>query len=138
MIEEEEPLMQPSGLVKSWEGWRKEMTKWVQEEQERSDDDDEMANKVYGDKWLKWLPHSLDLWFAGWKERDIDEQMWWVRRQQAYTEEAQLMELLADEEWDEDKIPDDVELEGLGDDLKDYLFIFCHMFNTLLTAFHPY
>lgn len=53
--------MQLSGLVKSREGWRKEMTKYVQEEQEHSDDDDELANKVYGDKWLKWLPHSLDL-----------------------------------------------------------------------------
>ena len=116
MIEDEEPLMQPSGLVKSREGWRKEMGKWVQEEQERSDDDDELANKAYGHRRSKWLPRSLDLLFAGRKESDIDEQMRRVRRQQAYTEEARLMELLADEEGDENKIPDDGELEGSGDD----------------------
>ena len=31
-------------------------------------------------------------------------------------QKAWLMELLADEERDEEKIPDDGELEGLGDD----------------------
>ncbi|KAF8221706.1 hypothetical protein L208DRAFT_1382148 [Tricholoma matsutake] len=56
------------GLVRSCEGWQKEMAKWVEEEQ------------------------------------------------QAYTEEAQLMELLADEEADEDRIPDDGESEKSGDD----------------------
>jgi hypothetical protein len=30
-----------SGTVKSWEGWRKEMAKWVQEEQARLDSDDD-------------------------------------------------------------------------------------------------
>ena len=118
-IEEQskQPLASESGLVKSREGWRKEMAKWVQEEQERSDDDsDELANKAYGHKRSKWLPRSLDLLFAGRKEADVDQQMQRVRRQQAYTEEARLMELLADEEGDEDKILDDGELEGLGDD----------------------
>ena len=38
------------------------------------------------------------------------------RRKQAYTEEARLMELLADEEADEERVPDDGELEGSGDD----------------------
>ena len=33
----------------------------------------------------------------------------------AYTEEAHLMELLADEEEDHERIPDDGELEGSGD-----------------------
>ena len=40
----------------------------------------------------------------------------WLCRQQAHTEEARLMELLADEEADEEGIPDDGELEGSGDD----------------------
>jgi len=35
-----------------------------------------------------------------------------------YSEEAQLMELLADEEADENPIPDDGELEGSGDDFE--------------------
>ncbi|KAF8964926.1 ribonuclease H-like domain-containing protein [Flammula alnicola] len=115
--EDEEPSKCPSGLVKSREGWRKEMAKWVQEEQERSDDDnDELANRVYGHKRSKWLPRSLDLLFAGRKETDIDQQMRRIRRQQAYMEEARLMELLVDEEADEERIPDDGELEGSGDD----------------------
>ena len=41
-----------------------------------------------------------------------------LRRQQAHTEEAQLMELLADKEADEEGIPDDGELEGSGDDFE--------------------
>ncbi|KAF8226396.1 hypothetical protein L208DRAFT_1425078 [Tricholoma matsutake] len=95
-----------SALVKSCEGWRKEMVKWKQEEQARSDnsDEEELWNVTY------------ELLFAGCKESDIDEQLRCVCRQQAYTEEAQLMELLADEEADEDRIPDDGELDGSGDD----------------------
>ena len=46
----------------------------------------------------------------------MDEQLRRVRRREAYTEEARLMELLADEEADEDRLPDDGELEGSGDD----------------------
>ena len=49
---------------------------------------------------------------------DIEQQMQQIRRQQAYTQEAQLMELLADEELDEHRIPDDGKLEGLGDDFE--------------------
>jgi hypothetical protein len=58
----------------------------------------------------------LELLFAGRKESDVDKQLWQTCRQQAYTEEAWLMELLADEEADEERIPDDGELEGSGDD----------------------
>ena len=43
--------------------------------------------------------------------------VWW----QAYTEEAQLLELLADEEVDEERIPDAGELEGSGDDFDGWL-----------------
>ena len=50
------------------------------------------------------------------QETDVDVQLRWVRRQTAYTEEARLMELLADEEADVTAIPDDGELEGSGDD----------------------
>jgi hypothetical protein len=106
-------------LVKSREGWRKEMGRWVQEEQGRSGDPDkneELLNIAYGCQCSKWLPRSLELLFAGRKESDINEQLRWTRRQQAYTEEARLMELLADEEADEKRIPDDRELEGSGDD----------------------
>jgi hypothetical protein len=110
-----------SGLVKSREGWRKEMAKWVQEEQARSDDvdsdeEEQLQNITYGRQRSKWLPRSLELLFAGRKESDVDEQLRRTRRRQAYTEEARLMELLADEEADEDRIPDDGELDGSGDD----------------------
>lgn len=45
----------------------------------------------------------------------IEKQMERVRREQAYTEEGRLMELLVDEAEGE-AIPDDSELEGSGDD----------------------
>ncbi|GLB45578.1 putative protein of unknown function (DUF 659) [Lyophyllum shimeji] len=111
------PAKPQSGLVKSRAAWRKEMAKWVQEEQDRSEDDgDDLADITYGRQRSKWLPRSLDLLFAGRKETDIDERVRRIRRQQAYTEEVRLMELLADEEADEERIPDDGELEGSGDD----------------------
>ena len=115
---EEEPghgKTQP-GVVKSREGWWKEMKKWVEEERDQSDDDGELADIAYGHQWSKWLPQSLDLLFAGRKVTDIDEQLRKAWRRQAYTQEAQLMELLADEEADEERMPDDGELEGSGDD----------------------
>ena len=49
---------------------------------------------------MKWLLRSLELLFAGWKESDVDEQLRWTRQWNAYTEEARLIELLADEEAD--------------------------------------
>lgn len=57
---------------------------------------------------------SLDLSSAGTKETDVqvDQQMRQIRRQQAYTEEARLMELSAEE--------GDGELEGSGDDFDGY------------------
>jgi hypothetical protein len=107
-------------LVKSRAGWRKEMARWVQEEQARIDDSDsdgeELGTAMYGRQRSKWLPRSLELLFGGQKEVDVDEQLRRVRRRQAYTEEARLMELLADEEADEERVPDDGELEGSGDD----------------------
>ena len=115
---EEEPghgKTQP-GVVKSREGWRKEMKKWVEEERDQSDDDGELADIAYGRQRSKWLPRSLDLLFGGRKVTDIDEQLRKARRRQAYTQEARLMELLADEEADEERMPDDGELEGSGDD----------------------
>jgi hypothetical protein len=116
----EEVLLKPqSALVKSREGWRKEMAKWIREEQEKSDEsDEELANVTYGRQRSKWLPRSLNLLFAGRKEIDIDEQLRRNRRKQGYTEEARLMELLADEEADEESVPDDGELEGSGDDFE--------------------
>ncbi|KAF8871332.1 hypothetical protein CPB84DRAFT_1754067 [Gymnopilus junonius] len=114
-----------SGMVKSREGWQKEMAKWVQKQGEHtdngtdSDDDDDVLSMVmYGHGRSKWLLWSLDLLFGGWKELSIDEQTRWSRRQNAYMEEARLMELLADEEADENPVPDDGELEGLGNDFE--------------------
>ena len=96
------------------------MMKWVEEEQARSDDSDGegLGNVMYGRQRSKWLPRSLELLFGGRKETDVDEQMKRVRRRQAYTEEARLMELLADKEADEERMPDDGELEGSGDDFE--------------------
>jgi hypothetical protein len=120
----EELSVSQSGLVKSCEGWRKEMAKWVQEEQARSelsdsvddsDEEEQLWNVTYGQQRSKWLPRSLKLLFTGCKESEINEQLRHTCRQQAYTEEARLMELWADEEADEDRIPDDGELDGSGD-----------------------
>jgi hypothetical protein len=71
---------------------------------------------TYGHQQSKWLPRSLELLFAGRKETDVDKQLRCIRRRQAYTEEAWLMELLVDEEADEERVPDDGELEGSGND----------------------
>jgi len=46
----------------------------------------------------------------------IDEQLRRAWEWQAYTQEAQLIELLADEEVDEERMPDNKELEGLDND----------------------
>ena len=105
-----------SGLVKFCAAWQNEMAKWVQEEQDQSEDeDDNLADVMHGCQCSKWLLQLLDLLFGGWKETDIDKQVRWIQRQQAYMEEAHLMELLADEEVNQDRIPDDGELEGSGD-----------------------
>jgi len=112
------PKARPGRLVKSRVGWRTEMAKWVQEEQARSDDsgDDDLADVTYGCQRSKWLPRSLDLLFGSQKETSIDEQLRRAHWRQAFTEEARLMELLVAEELDEERIPDDGELEGSGDD----------------------
>jgi hypothetical protein len=60
----------------------------------------------------------LELLFAGWKESDLNEQLRWTRQRNAYTEEARLMELLADEEADEERTLDDGELKGSGDNFE--------------------
>ncbi|KAF8878171.1 ribonuclease H-like domain-containing protein [Gymnopilus junonius] len=110
-----------SGLVKTQAGWRKEMSKWVQKEREEDLDLDStiaesVANAVYGRNRSRWLPRSLELLFGGRKEIDKDEQRRRDHRRTAYTEEARLMELLANEEADEERIPDDGELEGSGNE----------------------
>ena len=64
-----------TGVVKSCEGCRKEMKKWVEEERDRSDDDGELADVAYGHQQSKWLPQSLDLLFGGRKVTDIDVQL---------------------------------------------------------------
>ena len=94
-----------------------------EEEQAQSDDSDGegLGNVMYGRQQSKWLPRSLELLFGDQKEVDVDEQLRRVRWREAYTEEARLMELLADEEADEDRVPDDGELEGSGDDFNGWV-----------------
>ena len=115
--DEGEPAEHQTGLIKSHEGWWKEMAKWIEEERAQSDeDDDKVADAMYGHQCSTWLPHLLDLLFGGHKETDIIVQARQICRQQAYTEEAWLMELLMDEEADDERIPDDGELVGSSDD----------------------
>ena len=94
------------------------MSKWVQEEQVCSNDSDfdgeELGNATYGCQWSKWLPRSLELLFGGQKEVAMDEQLRQAAQWQTYTEEAHLIELLADKEVDEERIPDAGELERSG------------------------
>ena len=114
---EEEPVLKPqSGLVKLGAGWCKEIAKWVQDEQVRSDDSDsdDLGDAATRHQHSKWLPRSLALLFGGEKERSTDEQARRACRLQAYTKEVRLMELLVNEELDEERIPDDRELEGSG------------------------
>lgn len=116
----------PSGLIKSREKWRQELAKWIHDERAQESDTDDEQEERTGTFDIpqnqprrggaKWLPRSLDLLFGGRKEADIDVQMRRIRRQTAYTEEARLMELLAAEEADGERVPDDGELEGSGDD----------------------
>ncbi|KAF8164788.1 ribonuclease H-like domain-containing protein [Crassisporium funariophilum] len=126
--EEEAVSKTRSGLVRSRDGWQKEMAKWVQKEQKRSDrsdegeddnsDDNMLQDAMYGRQRSKWLPRSLDLLFGGRKESDVDEHLRRSNRRQAYSEEARLMELLANEAEDAEIIPDDGELEGSGDNFE--------------------
>ena len=91
------------------------MSLWIQKERKQDTEfDEEMANTTYGHRRSKCLPRSLDLLFGSQKETDIDERMRQSQRWQVYTVETQLMELLVDEEADEERIPDDGELEGSG------------------------
>ena len=55
--------------------------------------------------------------------QSTDEQTRRARQRQVYMEEARLMELLMDEELDEERIPDEGELEGSGDDFGIRLFL---------------
>ncbi|KAG6863576.1 hypothetical protein C0991_004943 [Blastosporella zonata] len=104
-----------SKLIKSRSGWRTAMAQWI--EKERADSDNEVDEPIMAPqrRHAKWLPRSLELLFLGRKDTDIDEQMRRIQRNTAYTEEAWLMELVAAEEADEDRIPDNGELEGSGD-----------------------
>ena len=88
---------------------------------EADSDNKELGNAMYGCQQSKWLPRSLELLFGGQKEVDMDEQWKQASRQQVYTEEACLMELLVDKEADKERIPDAGELEGLGDDFDGWL-----------------
>ena len=64
-------------LVKSHAAWQKEMAKWVQGEQVRSDylDDDDLGGVTYRHQRSKWLPRSLELLFGGLVDEELDEEM---------------------------------------------------------------
>ncbi|KAG6825479.1 hypothetical protein H0H93_000637 [Arthromyces matolae] len=110
------PGINRSKLIKSRSGWRTAMAQWNEKERANSDDEEDEPITAPQRRRAKWLPRSLELLFSGRKETDIDEQMRRIQRKTAYTEEARLMELVAAEEADEDRIPDDGELEGSGDE----------------------
>jgi hypothetical protein len=80
----------------------------------------------------KRLPQSLDFLSAGQKEVNIDMQLSWMHWQRAYTAEARLMGLLADKEVNKDRVPDDSELEGSGDDF-DGWYVHLHAHSILIT-----
>ena len=65
---------------------------------------------------LKVFPTFTELLFRDRNETYIDEPVRRMQRHQACTEEGRLMELLADEEAGEERVPDDGELEGSGVD----------------------
>ncbi|KAL0564419.1 hypothetical protein V5O48_017626 [Marasmius crinis-equi] len=105
-------------LIRSRQGWREEMVRWIKEEQERDSGDEaeeEARNVAYGgQRRLKWLPQSLELLFGDAPQPELDDHARVLRRRTAYTEEARQLELLAQEE--EDPILDDGAIEGSDDD----------------------
>ena len=71
--EEDGELRPRPQLVKTREGWRKEMVKWVQDEcvcNNLDSGDEELGNAMYVRQQSKWLPRSLELLmlFGGRKE----------------------------------------------------------------------
>ncbi|KAL0566914.1 hypothetical protein V5O48_015079 [Marasmius crinis-equi] len=104
--------------IRTKQGWREEMVKWIKEERERDSSDEaeqEARNTAYGgQRRSKWLPRSLELLFGDAPQPEVDDQSRVIRRRTAYTEEARQLELLAQEE--EVPILDDSELEGSDND----------------------
>ena len=96
-----------SFLITNSAAWRREMAKWVQDEQDSDDSDSEVT--VPQQRTHKWLPKLLASLFGGSTKRPVKHP---ARKQ--FTREALLMELLAAEEADEPL--DDGALEGSGDD----------------------
>ncbi|KAJ7584740.1 ribonuclease H-like domain-containing protein [Mycena floridula] len=88
--------------------WRREMKKWVEDEQEHSDEEMPAAEDIgRNQRNKKWLPRSLELLFGGTSKKPI-------QRRKTFNQEVLLMELLSAEA--DDEAPDDGELEGSGDD----------------------
>ncbi|KAF9021291.1 hypothetical protein BDZ89DRAFT_957628 [Hymenopellis radicata] len=116
-------------LIKSKKDWRKEMKKWVEEEQAASDEDVNMSSDEEGvpgtsaaasrgpSKSRKFLPATLRKLFGGdGAARPVDTTGTRTRQRAALDEESRLMELLQAEYAEE--APDDGALEGSGDDFE--------------------
>lgn len=97
-------------LVKSAKDWRREMAKWQADEKAREleaeSDSETDAGPARG---RSLVPCTLERLFT-------DAQPKPRAARPAVTEEERLMELLADELADEERVRDDGELEGSGDD----------------------
>ncbi|KAE9395044.1 hypothetical protein BT96DRAFT_942683 [Gymnopus androsaceus JB14] len=100
--------------IKSGAAWRKELKKWMVEEQEADfmDTDDDAGPEVPAGK-DRWLPIKLEDLFGGKITKPLEEFVT-SRAQKQVSEEALRMEFIAAEYSDEPS--DDGELEGSGDD----------------------
>jgi hypothetical protein len=109
--EDSDPAGVESFLVTSRRSWRREMTKWREDERENDEieDDEHHAQALNGQRGRRWLPCSLATLFGGNVKRPLER----PKRQQ-FNQETLMMELLA-AEYDEEPL-DDGELEGSGDD----------------------
>jgi hypothetical protein len=102
-------------LVTRVAGWQTEMAKWIGEQQEVDDLDEDLENagSGFGEPTAmpsgEIMPCKLSVLFGG-------EVAPPLRQELVLDEEAALMEALADQE--EDEYPDDSEMEGSGDDYK--------------------
>ena len=86
-----------SSLITSGAAWRREMAKWIQDEQDLDSDDSDPEDTIRRPgASRKWLPKPLAVLFGGSIKRPVERPP-----RKKFTPEALLMELLAAEEADE-------------------------------------
>lgn len=107
----EQPVLRrrKAQLITTSKHWRREIAKWQREEQAKHSDSEDEQDADPEQKKSTLVPCTLERLFG-----DAPARPRAVRP--ALTEEERLMELLANELADSEKIPDDGELEGSGDD----------------------